>query len=191
MVFDPLPLEGAWQVRAEKAADERGFFARIICVREFAAHDLDARFVQASLSHNRERGTVRGMHFQWPPSREAKLVRCVRGTVHDALIDLRPDSPTFGRHTSVVLDEALANAVYIPAGFAHGYQTLTDDAVLQYHMTDEYQPDLAAGFRWDDPAFGITWPLAVSVISGRDAEYPLFDMAAYKARYVVTDRPAP
>lgn len=183
MIFEPLPLEGAFRIEAEKARDERGFFARIICVREFADHGLNGSFIQSSISHNRLRGTVRGMHFQWPPSREAKLVRCIRGRVQDFLIDLRPGSATFQQHVSVVLDETEANAVYIPPGFAHGFQTLLDDSVVQYHMTDEFRPDLAAGFRWNDPAFSITMPLPVTVIAARDAEYPLFDRAVYEARY--------
>lgn len=183
MIFEPLPLKGAWQIRVEKARDERGFFARTICVKEFAEHGLNGAFVQASLSYNRLRGTVRGMHFQWPPSKETKLVRCMRGAVEDFLIDLRPESPTFLQHATVRLDESVANAVYIPPGFAHGFQTLVDDALVQYHMTDEYRPDLAAGFRWDDPAFAISVPLPVSLIASRDAEYPLFDLSTYESRY--------
>jgi dTDP-4-dehydrorhamnose 3,5-epimerase len=183
MIFEPLPLEGAWQVRLEKASDERGYFARILCVKEFAAHGLNGAFVQASVSHNRQRGTVRGMHFQWPPSREAKLVRCIHGAIQDFLVDLRPDSPTFLEHTSVVLDPAEGNAVYIPSGFAHGFQALSDDALIQYHMTDEFRPDLAGGLRWDDPALGLSLPLPVSTIAARDLGYAPFDAAGYAARY--------
>jgi dTDP-4-dehydrorhamnose 3,5-epimerase len=191
MRYEPLALDGAWLIRPEKAADERGFFARIICVKEFAAHGLQGTFVQASISHNRLRGTVRGMHFQWPPSREAKLVRCIRGGIRDMLIDLRPDSPSFLQHAAVTLDDVADDSVYIPAGFAHGFQTLTDNALVQYHMTDEFRPDLAVGFRWDDPAFSIVLPLPVSVIAARDAGYPLFDRNSYEAKYRGMSQPNP
>jgi len=139
--------------------------------------------VQSSISYNRRAGTVRGMHFQWPPSREAKLVRCLRGSVRDYLIDLRPDSATFLELAQVTLDDTTRNAVYIPSGFGHGFQTLVDGAEVQYHMTDEFRPDLAEGFRWNDPAFGITLPLPVSAIAKRDAEYALFDRANYVAEF--------
>jgi dTDP-4-dehydrorhamnose 3,5-epimerase len=183
MIFEPLPLQGAWLIRPEKALDERGFFARILCTKEFSAHGLQGSFVQASISHNTARGTVRGMHFQWPPSAEAKLVRCIRGGIRDMLLDLRPASPTFLQHVAVTLDDVADDAVYIPAGFGHGFQTLTDNALVQYHMTDEFRPDLAAGFRWNDPAFGITLPLPVARISARDAQYPAFDRDQYIARF--------
>lgn len=183
MKFEPLALDGAWLVTPEMAVDERGFFARVICVDEFARHGINGAFVQSSISFNRRAGTHRGMHFQWPPSREAKLVRCLRGSVRDFLIDLRPDSATFLRHAAVTLDDQARNAVYIPAGFGHGFQTLVDDAEVQYHMTDDFRPDLAAGFRSDDPTFGIELPLPVTAIAKRDAEYPLFDRAAYEAEY--------
>ncbi len=183
MLFESLPLQGAWLVRPQKAVDERGFFARIICVKEFAAHGLQGSFVQSSISHNSRRGTVRGMHFQWPPSAEAKLVRCTRGGIRDMLIDLRPGSPTFLQHVAVTLDDASDAAVYIPAGFGHGFQTITDNALVQYHMTDDFRPDLASGFRWNDPAFGITLPLPVAVISPRDAAYPPFEQESYVARF--------
>jgi dTDP-4-dehydrorhamnose 3,5-epimerase len=123
------------------------------------------------------------MHFQWPPSREAKLVRCVSGSAQDFLLDLRPQSATFLQHVSVILSADNADAVFIPSGFGHGFQTLTDETVVQYHMTDEFRPDLAGGFRWSDPAFSIQLPLPVSVISARDAEYPLFDRESYESRY--------
>ncbi len=183
MRFEPLILHGAWLVTPEQAVDERGFFARTICVKEFAAQGLNGSFVQSSISYNRRRGTFRGLHFQWPPSREAKLVRCVRGSVLDILLDLRPGSATFLQHVRVTLDDSLRNSVYIPAGFGHGFQTLADDAEVQYHMTDEFRPDLADGLRWDDPAFAIQLPLPISVIAARDAAYPLFDRKAHEARF--------
>jgi dTDP-4-dehydrorhamnose 3,5-epimerase len=183
MRLEPLALDGAWLITPEPAADERGFFARIICVTEFASHNLNGAFVQSSISYNRKRGTFRGMHFQWPPSREAKLVRCVRGSICDILLDLRPGSPTFRRQAQVTLDDVSRNAVYIPWGFAHGFQTLADHTEVQYHMTDEFRPDLADGLRWDDPAFDIVLPEPVRVIAPRDSTYPLFDLAVYEARF--------
>jgi dTDP-4-dehydrorhamnose 3,5-epimerase len=183
MRFEPLTLPGAWLITPEQVEDERGFFARTICVREFAARDLNGTFVQSSISFNRRRATFRGMHFQWPPSREAKLVRCLRGSVCDILLDLRPDSTTYLRHIQVTLDDSSRNSVYIPSGFGHGFQTLADDAEVQYHMTDEFRPDLSGGFRWDDPAFAIQLPLPISVMAPRDASYPLFDRNGYEARF--------
>lgn len=182
MRFDALDIEGAALVRIERHEDERGFFARTFCVEEFASAGLPAAAVQSSISYNARRGTVRGMHFQWPPSREGKLVRCLRGAVHDVLLDLRPRSPTYLRHAAIVLDDQNRDAVFIPHGVAHGFQTLDDHAEILYQMTDVYQPDLAAGVRWNDPAFGIRWPSAVaSVISGRDANYPDFDRERFEA----------
>src|SRR5258706_1446755 len=149
MRFEPLALDGAWLIRREKAVDERGFFARIICVKEFATHGLQGAFVQSSISHNRLRGTVRGMHFQWPPSREAKVVRCVRGGISDMLIDLRPDSRTFLQQAAVTLDDVSDDAVYIPAGFSHVLPTLTHNSLVHCHITDEVPPDLACGVPCD------------------------------------------
>lgn len=183
MRFEPLPLDGAWLARPERLADERGFFARSICTREFAAQGLNGVFVQSSISWNRQRGTMRGMHFQWPPSLEAKLVRCTRGSIHDVLLDLRPASATFMQHVSLRLTDDSRDAVYIPAGFAHGFQTLVDDVEVQYHMTDEFQPALASGFRWNDPAFSIELPLEVAAIAPRDAGYADFDATAYTRQF--------
>jgi len=190
MRFESLALAGAWHITPEQAVDERGFFARTICANEFAAHGLNGAFVQSSISYNRRAGTVRGLHFQWPPSHEAKLVRCLRGSVRDFVLDLRPESVTYRQHAQITLDDVARNAVYIPPGFGHGFQTLTDDAEVQYHMTDEFRPDLASGFRWNDPAFGITLPLPISTIAPRDAEYPLFDRPAYEARFRAGSAPA-
>jgi dTDP-4-dehydrorhamnose 3,5-epimerase len=183
MRFEPLNLLGAWLITPEQSPDERGFFARTICVREFATHGLNGSFVQSSISFNRRRGTFRGMHFQWPPSREAKLVRCLRGSIFDIVLDLRPESASFLRSVQVTLDDSSRSSVYIPSGFGHGFQTLTDDAEVEYHMTDEFRSDLADGFRWDDPAFDIKLPLPISVIALRDAAYPGFEHAGYEARF--------
>lgn len=179
MRFVATPLAGVWVVEAEPAADVRGHFARLWCRDEFAAHGIDMEVVQASISHNAAAGTLRGMHFQRPPSREAKLVRCERGRVHDVIIDLRPRSPTFGAHFALELDALRHNALYVPPGFAHGFQTLLPECDVAYMMSDVFRPDLADGVRHDDPAFGIAWPLPVSCILGRDREYADFDRAAF------------
>jgi dTDP-4-dehydrorhamnose 3,5-epimerase len=182
MQFQPLSLRGAARVRIERHADERGFFARTACTQEFAAQGLAAQFVQSSISWNPRRGTLRGLHFQWPPSQESKLVRCVRGSIHDVLLDLRPDEPTYLSSCALVLDQDSRDAVYIPSGVAHGFQTLSDDCEVLYQMTDVHAPALAAGVRWDDPAFGISWPITTNiVIAPRDAGYPDFERAAFEA----------
>ena len=138
--------------------DSRGYFARTWCAREFADHGLPDQLVQASLSYNRRRGTVRGMHLQRPPSREAKLVSCVQGAIVDVIVDLRPGSPTFLRHVAVELSAASRDALFIPPMMAHGFQTLADDTCVQYQMTDYYAPELGCGWRWDDPAFPANFP---------------------------------
>ena len=175
-------MHGAFLVRMDRNYDERGFFARTFCAREFRDAGLPAEAVQASISFNSKRGTVRGMHFQWPPSEEGKLVRCIRGGVHDVLLDLRPTSSTYLRHVSVRLDDENRDSVFIPHGVAHGFQTLGDATEVLYQMTDEYAPALAVGVRWNDPAFGIEWPIHDAiVISGRDASYPGFDRGSFEA----------
>jgi dTDP-4-dehydrorhamnose 3,5-epimerase len=182
MQFEALPLDQAFLVRVERHTDFRGFFARAFCVHEFTDAGLPAALVQASISFNARRGTVRGMHFQWPPSREAKLVRCIRGALFDVLLDLRPNSPSYLRHVSVELDDESRNAVFIPHGVAHGFQTLVDATEVLYQMTDFYAPALAAGVRWNDPSFGIAWPITNGiVISERDAHYPDFDRQTFEA----------
>ncbi len=183
MKFSPLDLPGAALVQMERYSDERGFFARSACAEEFAAQGLAGAFVQSSISWNPRRGTVRGLHFQWPPSSESKLVRCVRGSIHDVLLDLRPGGATYLASCAVVLDQDTRDAVYIPSGVAHGFQTLTDDCEVLYQMTDFHAPLLADGVRWNDPAFAIPWPLATGiVISPRDAHYPDFSPPAFEAQ---------
>lgn len=182
MRFEALPIDQAMLVRIEPQADPRGYFARIFCAREFAAAGLPTEAVQSSLSYNARRGTVRGMHFQWPPSQEGKLVRCIRGGLFDVLLDLRPASPTYLRHAAVRLDTDNRDAVYIPPGVAHGFQTLVDATEVLYQMTDAYAPDLAAGVRWNDPQFAIDWPITSDlVIADRDASYPDFERRAFEA----------
>src|SRR4029077_6030661 len=159
MQFDSLKLPGAVRVRMERHTDERGFFARSFCAREFGAHGLPTDFVQSSVSWNPRRGTVRGLHFQWPHSQEGKLIRCLRGAIFDVLLDLRPGQPGFLEHCALELNEDNRDAVYIPPGMAHGFQTLSDDVEVLYQMSDFHAPDLAAGVRWDDRAFSIPWPM--------------------------------
>ncbi len=174
MIFRELDLPGAFLLEPERLEDERGFFARVFCRRELEAHGLNPAVAQCSLSFNRRRSTVRGMHWQAPPAEEAKLVRCVRGAVHDVIVDLRPDSPTFRRHAGVELGAENRLALYVPPGFAHGFQTLEDSTELLYQMSEFYAPERAQGFRFDDPEVGIRWPLPVSVISERDRSLPPF-----------------
>jgi dTDP-4-dehydrorhamnose 3,5-epimerase len=182
MRFDRLAIPGAALVRIERNGDPRGYFARTFCKEEFAAAGLPTDVVQASVSFNMKRGTVRGMHFQWPPSREGKLVRCVSGSLFDVLLDLRPASPAYLQHLGVLLDADNHDAVFIPHGVAHGFQTLADETEVLYQMTDLYAPDLAAGVRWNDPQFGIRWPVLEGIVlSERDARYPDFDRLAFES----------
>jgi len=175
MRFRETPLSGAWVVEPEQAGDARGWFARIRCEKEFAERGLEGRAVQVSLSHNRNRGVLRGMHFQLPPSAETKLVRCVGGAIHDVIIDLRPESETFKGHFSIQLSAENHLALYVPRGFAHGFQALEDETQVLYEMSEYYAPELGRGVRWDDPAFGIDWPVPDPIMVDRDREYPDFD----------------
>jgi dTDP-4-dehydrorhamnose 3,5-epimerase len=174
MRFEPVGIVGALRVDIEPHEDMRGFFARTFCEREFAQQRIELRMVQASVSYNRKRGTLRGMHYQVPPGNEAKLVRCTRGAVFDVIVDLRPRTHTFLRHVSVELSADNRRGLYIPPGVAHGFQTLVDDTEVFYQMTDFHDPALARGVRWNDPAFGIEWPDDERTIIGRDATYPDF-----------------
>jgi len=183
LIFHTTPISDAHAVELERKADDRGFFARTWCREEFARNGSAVDMVQASISHNRLAGTLRGLHFAWPPSAEAKLVRCERGRVLDVILDLRPSSPSYLRHAAFTLDDERRNALYIPPGVAHGFQTLVEDCTVLYMMTELYRPALADGVRFDDPAFGIEWPLPVSCIVERDRDYADFDPAAHAARY--------
>jgi dTDP-4-dehydrorhamnose 3,5-epimerase len=174
VVFTETRLTGAFWIDVDRLEDERGFFARTWCRREFAAHGLKSDFVQANISRNRARGTLRGMHYQENPHQEAKLVRCARGAVYDVIIDLRPESATFLGHLGMVLSEDSYRAIYVPEGFAHGFLTLTDGAEVVYEMSEYYAPAASRGVRWNDPLFGIQWPEPVVVISERDRAYPDF-----------------
>lgn len=183
MRVEPTAIAGAWLITPTPHVDERGSFARLWCRREFEEHGIDATFVQSSVSRTTLRGTLRGMHFQRPPSREAKLVRCEHGRIHDVIIDLRPSSATFGEHLGLELDAVTGAALYVPAGCAHGFQSLEDAVEVSYAMTDYYAPELADGLCHDDPTFAIRWPLSVSQISERDRDYPVFDLQAHGQRY--------
>jgi dTDP-4-dehydrorhamnose 3,5-epimerase len=158
----------------EKHSDHRGFFARTYCEREFDSHGLKTRWVQCSISFNGAKGTLRGMHFQTPPFQEAKLIRCVRGAIHDVVIDLRRDSTTFKQHVAVSLSSENGKMLYVPEGFAHGFQTLQDDTEVLYQISQFYSPEHARGVRWDDAAFGIDWPPDNRTILDRDQSYPDF-----------------
>lgn len=179
MTFTELSLGGAFLIRPEPVEDERGFFARTWCRRELAAHGLNPDLAQCSVSWNRRRGTLRGMHFQAAPHQEAKLVRCTRGAIHDVIIDLRGSSPTCGEWLSMELTEENRAMLYVPEGFAHGFQTLVDGSEVFYQMTEFYEPGSARGIRWNDPFFGIRWPLADPILSPRDARHPDFAHAGW------------
>jgi len=174
MVFQETALKGVFEVHIEPVVDERGFFARSWCQREFETHQLNARLVQCNISFNPRKGTLRGMHYQTPSSAETKVVRCTRGSLYDVVIDLRPGSPTLKQWVAIVLTAAKRNMVYVPEGFAHGFLTLEDNTEVFYHMSEFYSPESARGVRWDDPSFGITWPDRVEVISDRDRNYADF-----------------
>lgn len=175
MIFTPARLDGVWLVDLDPHEDDRGTFARTWCRREFDEHGLPTELVQCSLSRTRRRGTIRGLHWQAPPHAEDKLVRCSRGTVWDVAVDLRPDSDTYLEHVAVELSEDNGRALLVPKGFAHGFQTLTDDAEVLYKMSEYYEPEAGRGARWDDPAFGIDWPVDDPILHPRDASYPDFE----------------
>jgi len=174
MTFSESSLAGVWLVKPELREDVRGFFARTWCEREFAAVGLTERWVQSSISLTRKRGTLRGMHYQRPPYEEVKLVRCTAGAVLDVVLDLRPDSPTFKAHVAVELTAQNRWMIYIPKGCAHGFQTLQDDVEVLYDISQFYAPEHAAGVRWDDPAFGISWADPDPIMSERDRTFADF-----------------
>ena len=174
MVFLKINIDGAYIIEHEKHQDERGYFARTFCTRSFSEAGLESQFVQHSASFNKTRGTLRGMHYQSEPCAEVKLVRCARGSIYDVILDLRPQSPTFKQWQGVTLDEDSGRQLYIPKGCAHGFQTQTDDVEVHYLISDPYAPEFASGLRFDDEAFGISWPLDVAVISERDLAWPKF-----------------
>jgi dTDP-4-dehydrorhamnose 3,5-epimerase len=174
VIFEPLALAGAYTIAPEPARDERGFFARIFCEEEFARHGLVTTFPQSSLSFNARRHTLRGMHFQFAPAEEVKLVRCTAGAIYDVIVDLREGSPTRLSWVAVELSAENRLTLYVPEGFAHGFQTLTDAAEVAYDISRPYAPGLASGLRYDDPALGIVWPDAPErIVADRDRAWPL------------------
>lgn len=174
MNFLPTDLEGARLIDLTPNRDARGFFARTFCEREFAEAGLHARFVQHSTSHTLRKGALRGMHFQRAPHAEIKLVSCLRGAIYDVIVDLRPTSPTFKRWQGFELSEENRRQLYIPEGFAHGFQTLADNCEVHYLISAFYAPEAAGGLRYDDPAFAIDWPLSVTDIADKDRAWPDF-----------------
>jgi dTDP-4-dehydrorhamnose 3,5-epimerase len=175
MKFTPTKIPGAYLIEIQPITDERGFFARSFCADEFQQHGLNSDFVQCNVSFTAKRGTIRGMHYQVSPNTEAKLVRCTRGGIYDVILDLRPESPTFKQWVATELTSDNRQMFYIPPGCAHGFQTLIDDTEVFYQMSGVYSVDATRGVRWNDSAFGIEVPLAVSIISDRDRNYPDFE----------------
>jgi dTDP-4-dehydrorhamnose 3,5-epimerase len=178
MKFTPTPLGGALIIDLVPIADDRGYFSYLYCAREAAEHGIATGVAQVKLSYNKRKGTLRGMHYQVPPAAETKLVRCTRGAVWDVIVDLRPGSPTYLKSFGVELSAENHRALFVPALFAHGYQTLSDDAEVTYQVDEFYAPQHERGLRWDDPRLGLSWPLPVSLISPKDASWPLLDGAA-------------
>ena len=175
MIFTETKLKGAFIIDLEPRTDERGFFARAFCQREFEAHGLKPVIAQANIGFNKRQGTLRGMHFQFPPAAESKLVRASRGAVFDVIVDLRPESPTYLQHISVELSADNHRGIYIPERFAHGYQALEDDTETTYHVGEFYTPGAEGGLLYDDPRLGLTWPLAVTIMSPKDREWKPLD----------------
>jgi dTDP-4-dehydrorhamnose 3,5-epimerase len=178
MIFTESPLPGAFLIDMAPIADERGFFARAYCAEEFAAKGLGIELRQCSVSHNTRKGTLRGLHYQKAPHEEHKLVRCTAGAIFDVIVDVRPRSPHYRRWFGTQLTAENRRSLFIPPGFAHGFITLSDDTEVYYMISVPHAPAYGQGFRWNDPAFAIEWPLPPSVISPRDASYPLLDAAA-------------
>ena len=173
MIFNETRLKGAFVIELERREDDRGFFARSFCQQEFEERGLKAVIAQCGIAANLKKGTLRGMHFQFPPAAETKLVRCTRGALLDIVVDLRPESKTFLEHVAVELDAESMRALYVPERFAHGYQVLRDDTVANYELGAVYTPNAEGGLLHDDPRLGLRWPLPVSAISARDRSFPL------------------
>jgi len=177
MKFIETRLKGAYVIELEPIADERGFFARSWCQKEFTDYGLNVRLVQCNVSFNKKQGTLRGMHYQVAPHEEVKLVRCTRGAIYDVIIDLRPKSATFKEWVAVELSADNRQMLYIPEGFAHGFQTLTDNTEVFYQMSEFYHSECAKGVRWNDPAFGIAWLEDKCIISDKDLQYPDYNFS--------------
>ena len=175
MIFTETRLKGSFIVDAERREDERGFFARIFCQKEFTELGLETNVAQANMALSVKRGTLRGMHFQYPPATEAKLVRCMHGAVIDVIVDLRPESETYLQHVAVELSSDTQRALYVPGRFAHGYQTLHDGTAILYQASAFYAPSAESGLRYDDPRLAIAWPLPVAAVSGKDCNFGLLE----------------
>ena len=173
MQFISTPLKGSYLIDLEKRGDDRGFFSRMFCIEEFAKHGLESKFIQANNSFSTHRGTLRGLHYQLHPKEETKLVRCIKGSFYDVILDLRNDSPTFGKSFGAVLSADNRRMMYVPRGFAHGFLTLEDDSEVIYFVSEFYSKDEERGIRWNDPRFKIEWPSEPVVISERDRNHPL------------------
>ena len=173
MRFQKTTLPGVWVIELELRFDERGFLARTYCDKEFAEHGLNTRWPQCNLTLTKKRGMLRGMHFQAEPKPEVKLIRCAAGAIYDVLVDVRLDSPTFGRWENFELTSENRRTLYVPGGMAHGFQCLADNVEVFYQMSETYYPDLARGIRWNDPQVGIRWPLTDQILSERDQALPL------------------
>lgn len=176
MIFTETKLKGAYIIDLERREDERGFFARGFCQNEFQAHGLKPIIAQANVAHNRRKGTIRGMHFQFPPAAETKVVRCTRGGIVDIIVDLRPESPTYLQHISVELNADNQRALYVPERFAHGYQSLHDNTDTTYLVGEFYTPNVEGGLMYNDPQLGLHWPLPVSVVSEKDQKFAALDV---------------
>lgn len=182
MLFTETKLKDAFIIDLEHREDPRGFFARTFCAKEFEEHGLKPTVAQCNLSFNHKKGTLRGMHYQVPPAAETKLIRCTQGAIYDVIIDMRPDSPTYMQHIGVELTAENRRALYVPEMFAHGYLALTDGAEVGYQVGEFYTPGYERGLRYDDPAFGIEWPIDITVISDKDAAWPLFESVSVGAK---------
>lgn len=177
MLFHPTPLAGAFTIELEKRGDERGFFARFFCEREFSQAGLVSHFVQVNNSLTAKKGTLRGLHYQLAPAAETKVVRCLRGSLYDLILDVRPDSATFGQSFGAELSADNRRMMYVPRGFAHAFLTLQDDTEALYLVSDYYAPELERGIRYNDPKFAIHWPLEPQEVSAKDMQWPDFDPA--------------
>jgi dTDP-4-dehydrorhamnose 3,5-epimerase len=175
VIFSETKLDGAFIIDLDLKEDNRGFFARAFCQQEFEEHGLEPVIAQANLAFNKRKGSVRGMHFQFPPAAETKLVRCTRGAILDVIVDLRPESPTYLDHVSVELTADNHRALYVPERFAHGYQVLEDVTETSYQVGEFYTPESEGGLRYDDPAIGLTWPLPVTEMSDKDRAWALLE----------------
>ena len=176
MIFKESKLKGAYVIDLERREDDRGFFGRVWCTKEFEGHGLTSRVVQANTSYNKRKGTLRGMHYQIDPGPEAKMIRCIRGAIYDVIIDLRPSSSTYKQWIGVELTAENRRALYVPEYFAHGFITLEDNTEILYLVSGFYSPECERGVRHNDPAFGIDWPVEIEVISKKDETWPAYQL---------------